>query len=199
MASSKNVLNKGWFFLKSVLWAIFFAFLLIAFVALGTWAWAAEKPIGWTIQDQNDNGVTSAYVLGDQGGKLVLTCNPMSNKLEMRYFNGGQREFSFFTARTYMHRFKEKNGSVIVGMAATPTQEVYGFLLNSDTAIEVQPYADGTKEAVQAAIRRGDKDAPKLTEINDGRETFITTPSVSGVVQGMVKLCPINKPTSGNL
>lgn len=178
---------------------IIVAVLVISAVTLYNKAVAADKPIGWAIQDESSNGVTSAYVLGDQGGKLVLTCNPMSNKLEMRYFNGGQREFSFFTARTYMHKFKEKNGSVIVGLATTPTQDVYGFLLNSDTAIEVQPYVDGTKEAVQAAIRRGDDKAPKLTEINDGRETFITTPSVSGVVQGMVKLCPINKPTQTNL
>lgn len=199
MASSKSVLNKSWFFLKSVLWAIFFAFLLFAFVALGTWAWAADKPIGWTIQDETSNGVTSAYVLGDHGGKLSITCDPQTNHLQMYYLNGGQREHTFFTARTYMHGFKEKNASVIVGMSVATTKEVYEFLLNSDTAIEIQPYVDGTREAIQAAMRRGDAKAPPLKEINDSRETFITTPSVVGVVEGMVKLCPINKPTNYNL
>lgn len=194
-----KALSKGWELLKAVLWAIFFAVLLIAFISLGTWVWAADKPIGWTIQDQNDKGVLNAYVLGDHGGKLIISCEPQTNNIEMYYLNGNQRESTFFSARAYMHGFKEKNGSVFVGMTSTTTAEVYEFLLNADTAIEVQPYLDGTKEKIQAALRRGDEQAPPITASNDARETFITTPSVVGVVKGMSKLCPLKPGTEYNL
>lgn len=195
MSLIKDILSDTVGFFKQALWVAFYFVVFFVLIGLGTWALAAEKPVGWQWANPEVKELEHLKIistLGDQGGEVALICNTKTKRINVTYNIKGV-QYDFFVLRNFGDFSQDPDEKLIAGANIMTQADVYWHLMRDEHAFSVARFPVGSKkiwaDAVAQTAKGGKDVTPNLQQ--EGEEYFITGPQIKVMLGELNKFCPL--------